>query len=72
MNKFKFGDKVWHETFGECVVLTLDDEIDNIYKIVYLDGDEDYSAYAHESKLTPASDWAICSECHVKFWRQSV
>ena len=62
MNKFKFGDKVWHELYGECSVLTLDDEIDNIYKIVYLDGNEDYIAYAHESKLTPASDWVKCSE----------
>ena len=22
--------------------------------------------------LVAASDWAICSECHVRFWRQSV
>ena len=62
MNKFKFGDKVWHETFGECSVLTLDDDIENIYKIVYLDENEDYIAYAHISKLTPATDWIPCSE----------
>ena len=62
MNKFKFGDKVWHETLGECSVLTLDDEIDNIYKIVYLDSNEDYIAYAHGSKLTLVSDWVKCSE----------
>ena len=62
MNKFKFGNKVWHETFGECSVLTLDDDIENIYKIVYLDGNEDYIAYAHISKLTLATDWVKCSE----------
>ena len=61
-NKFKFGDKVWHETFGECSVLTLDDDIDNIYKIVYLDENEDYIAYAHISKLTPATDWVKCAD----------
>ena len=61
-NKFKFGDKVWHETLGECSVLTLDDEIDNIYKIVYLDSNEDYIAYAHGSKLTLVSDWVKCAD----------
>ena len=60
MNKFKFGDKVWHDKTNLAVVHSLDDELNGIYKIMYQDSPE--WIYASANKLTPASDWAICSE----------
>ena len=60
MSKFKFGDKVWHDKTNLAVVHSLDDELNGIYKIMYQDSPE--WIYASANKLTPASDWAICSE----------
>ena len=39
-NKFKFGDKVWHDKTNLAVVHSLDDELNGIYKIVYQDSPE--------------------------------
>ena len=60
MNKFKFGDKVWHDKTNLAVVHSLDDELNGIYKIMYQDSPE--WIYASANKLTPASDWVKCSE----------
>ena len=68
MNKFKFGDKVWHdiEPVGFGVVIST--ENGESY-VAFKSGTMDWFS---DAELTPASGWAICSECHVKIWRQSV
>ena len=65
MSKFKFGDKVWHE--GELIIVW--QSVGNKTECLTQNGVlEVYDTNC----LTPASDWVICSECHVKFWRQLV
>ena len=65
MNKFKFGDKVWHSKFGFGVI-TSNRQQDDDY--AYIDvtfieykGSE-YKEYVPVEYLTPASDWVKCSE----------
>ncbi|WP_058357251.1 hypothetical protein [Vitreoscilla massiliensis] len=61
MNKFKFGDKVWHEKYGLCVITR--SEPLRLYSIAH-----NHPAIAQipwlisESELAPASDWVKCSE----------
>ena len=70
MNKFKFGDKVWHSKFGFGVI-TSNRQQDDDY--AYIDvtfieykGSE-YKEYVPVEYLTPASDWVKCSECMPEF-----
>ena len=65
MNKFKFGDKVWHSKFGFGVI-TSNRQQDDDY--AYIDvtfieykGSE-YKEYVPVEYLTPATDWVKCSE----------
>ena len=59
-NKFKFGDKVWHDKTNLAVVHSLNDELNGIYKIMYQDSPE--WIYASANKLTPATDWVKCAD----------
>mgnify|MGYP003587870421 CR=1 FL=1 len=61
MNKFKFGDRVWHEKYGLCVITR--SEPVQLYGIAH-----NHPTMAQipwlisESDLTPATDWVKCSE----------
>ena len=63
MNKFKFGDKVWHdiEPCGFGVVLAIEN---GECHVKFRSGTMDWFS---ESELTPASDWVKCSECMPEF-----
>ena len=50
MNKFKFGDRVWHEKYG---LYSIAHNNPTMAQIPYL---------ISESELTPATDWVKCSE----------
>ena len=56
MNKFKFGDKVWHEEHGLGVVRM---QIGDITLCLF---ENSTNSMAPTEKLTPASDWVKCSE----------
>lgn len=65
-NKFKFGDKVWHEKYGLCVITR--SEPLRLYSIAH-----NHPALPQipwrisESELAPASDWVKCSEWMPEF-----
>ena len=63
MNKFKFGDRVWHdiEPCGFGVVLAIEN---GECHVKFRSGTMDWFS---ESELTPASDWVKCSECMPEF-----
>ena len=61
MNKFKFGDKVWHKEYGLCVItgsspLKAHSIAHNHYARAQLPW------FIDEEDLTPATDWVKCSE----------
>ena len=58
MNKFKFGDRVWHdiEPCGFGVVLAIEN---GECHVKFRSGTMDWFS---ESELTPATDWVKCSE----------
>ena len=66
MNKFKFGDRVWHEKYGLCLITR--SEPLQLYGIAH-----NHPAMAQipwlisESELTPATDWVKCSEWMPEF-----
>ena len=60
MNKFKFGDKVWHEVLGAGVIISDDNEMEFTVHFKKYPGDE--FACDYEDGVTPASDWVKCSE----------
>ena len=65
MNKFKFGDKVWHEKYG-LGVITSNRQQDDDYAYIDVTFIEykgsGFKEYVPVEYLTPASDWVKCSE----------
>ena len=60
-NKFKFGDKVWHEEYGLCVAIKEVTAENGKMGCVIIN--EDGQATIVDAKvLTPATDWVKCSE----------
>ena len=61
MNKFKFGDKVWHEEYGLCVAIKEVTAENGKMGCVIIN--EDGQATIVDAKvLTHATDWVKCSE----------
>ena len=61
MNKFKFGDRVWHEKYGLCLITR--SEPLGLYSIAHNNPTMAQIPYLiSESELTPATDWVKCSE----------
>ena len=59
MNKFKFGDKVWHDEYGLGFIIQLHGfEIDLTYSVMF----EDMVISGKNIKLTKVSEWIPCSE----------
>ena len=60
MNKFKFGDKVWHEVQGEGVVISDDNEKE--FTVHFKEYPDDEFTCDYEDGIAPATDWVKCSE----------
>ena len=61
MNKFKFGDKVWHEEYGLCVAIKEVTAENGKMGCVIIN--EDGQVTIVDAKvLTHATDWVKCSE----------
>ena len=60
MNKFKFGDKVWHGVLGAGVIISDDNEMEFTVHFKKYPGDEFTCDY--EDGVTPVSGWVKCSE----------
>ena len=58
MNKFKFGDKVWHDDYGACIYHYNLNYKDMCRVITETNGSKKVS----ENNLTKVSDWIPCSE----------
>ena len=61
MNKFKFGDKVWHEEYGLGVVHM------QVGKTTLCLFENVPNSVAPTDKLTLVTDWVKCSECMPEF-----
>ena len=60
MNKFKFGDKVWHEEYGNGVYGKSSDlKVTTLSQVMF---ESVGCINVLTSELTPATDWAKCSE----------
>ena len=71
-NKFKFGDKVSYRSCKNAFYLQETDDIRSLIAVEKFGAIKGAVITVITNELTPATDWVICSECHVKFWRQSV
>ena len=72
MNKFKFGDKVTYRSCKNAFYLTETYEKRSLIAVEKNGVIKGAVVTVFTDELTLDTDWAICSECHVKFWRQSV
>ena len=60
MNKFKFGDKVWHELYGHGVYgKSFNLKTTELSQVMF---ESVGCINVLTSELTPASDWVKCSE----------
>ena len=60
MSKFKFGDKVWHEEYGNGVYGKSSDlKVTTLSQVMF---ESVGCINVPMSELTPASDWVKCSE----------